>query len=227
MKFGIVVFPGSNCEKDCHDAITRHLGQQAVYLWHGDSDLQGVDCIILPGGFSYGDYLRAGAIARFAPVMDSVRRFAEQGRPVLGICNGFQILTETALLPGALVKNTSLQFLCDQVTVTVENTETPFTRLYPSGSRITLPVAHAEGNYVADPDTVKRLEDQHQVIFRYSEDINGSMNRIAGICNTQKNVLGMMPHPERNLWKAEAWSGEGRLLFDSLLQSYLNTAGAV
>lgn len=219
LKFGIIVFPGSNCERDCYDAVARYLNAETVYLWHGASDLEGVDCVILPGGFSYGDYLRAGAIARFSPIMASVQEFADKGRPVLGICNGFQVLTESGLLPGALVKNKSLKFLCDRVGLTVENTNTPFTQAYTAGSQIELPIAHAEGNFYAEADVVKQLEDNQQVIFRYEEDINGSVGRIAGICNARRNVLGMMPHPERNLWPTdETWTGDGRPMFDSILK---------
>lgn len=224
MKFGIVVFPGSNCERDMQDAIRLYLNEEAVFLWHNDTDLQGVDCILLPGGFSYGDYLRSGAIARFSPVMESVKAFANKGGPVLGVCNGFQVLTEAHLLPGALMKNASLQFQCKAVTLRVENTKTPFSQTYQAGQRIQLPIAHAEGNYYAEPDVIARLEDNHQVIFRYEEDVNGSINRIAGISNEKGNVVGMMPHPERNLWPTEAsqganWNGDGRGVFDSILKS--------
>jgi phosphoribosylformylglycinamidine synthase len=226
MKFGIVVFPGSNCERDCHDAITRYLQEEAVYLWHNDTDLQGVDCIILPGGFSYGDYLRSGAIARFSPVMESLRNFAAKGGPILGICNGFQVLTESHLLPGALLKNTSLQFQCEQVDLIVENNRTPFTTVYTAGQRIRLPIAHAEGNYYAEPEVVARLEDNGQVVFRYGEDVNGAVNRIAGIRNERGNVLGMMPHPERNLWPgARNWNGDGCGVFDSIIKAALHLAG--
>lgn len=227
MKFGIVVFPGSNCERDCHDAVTQYLQEKAVYLWHADTDLQGVDCILLPGGFSYGDYLRAGAIARFSPIMQSVKEFAQAGRPVLGICNGFQVLTEAQLLPGSLTKNQSLHFQCDRVRLTVENTQTAFTAAYEAGAVIELPIAHAEGNFYASPEEIQRLEDNQQVLFRYADDVNGSVNRIAGICNPQRNVVGMMPHPERNLWKTETWSGEGAPLFASIRQSLSTLVGLV
>lgn len=226
MKFGIVVFPGSNCERDMADAVTLHLKEEAVFLWHNEPDLKGVDCILLPGGFSYGDYLRSGAIARFSPVMDSVKQFADRGGPVLGVCNGFQVLTEAHLLPGALMKNASLNFQCDHVNLTVENNRTPFSQAFTAGQTLRLPIAHAEGNYFADPDVIQRLEDNHQVVFRYQDDVNGSINRIAGICNEKGNVVGMMPHPERNLWPASPsheanWNGDGRGVFDSVLSAGL------
>lgn len=226
MKFGVVVFPGSNCERDMADAVKLHLKEEAVFLWHDDTDLQGVDCVLLPGGFSYGDYLRSGAIARFSPVMDSVRAFAEKGGPVLGICNGFQVLTEAHLLPGALMRNTSLKFQCNHVDLIVENNRSLFSNAYQAGQRIRLPIAHADGNYVADADVIQRLEDNHQVVFRYAEEVNGSVNRIAGICNEKGNVMGMMPHPERNLWPAAEshganWNGDGRGVFDSILKAGL------
>jgi phosphoribosylformylglycinamidine synthase len=221
MKFGIVVFPGSNCERDLADAIRLHLQEESVYLWHQDTDLKGVDCVLLPGGFSYGDYLRSGAIARFSPVMESVRVFADRGGPVLGICNGFQILTESHLLPGALMKNVSLQFQCEHVELTVENNKTCFTSKYQAGQTIQLPIAHAEGNFYAEPDVIARLEDNHQVVLRYTRDVNGSVHRIAGICNERGNVVGMMPHPERNLWASASFNGDGKGVFDSILQSAL------
>lgn len=226
MKFGVVVFPGSNCERDMADAVKLHLKEEVVFLWHDDTDLQGVDCVLLPGGFSYGDYLRSGAIARFSPVMDSVRAFAEKGGPVLGICNGFQVLTEAHLLPGALMRNTSLKFQCNHVDLIVENNRSLFSNAYQAGQRIRLPIAHADGNYVADADVIQRLEDNHQVVFRYAEEVNGSVNRIAGICNEKGNVVGMMPHPERNLWPAAEshganWNGDGRGVFDSILKAGL------
>ncbi|MGE0200481.1 MAG: phosphoribosylformylglycinamidine synthase subunit PurQ [Candidatus Melainabacteria bacterium] len=219
MKFGIVVFPGSNCERDCHDATTLVLGQPTEYLWHDETDLNGADCIILPGGFSYGDYLRSGAIARFSPIMAEVQRHADQGGLVIGICNGFQVLTESGLLPGALRRNSGLRFQCDRVAMTVETTDTPFTNAYQPGQTITLPIANGDGSYYADPEVLQQLEDNQQVVFRYAEDVNGSLNRIAGICNAKRNVLGMMPHPERNLWPSEIWTGEGRGVFDSILSA--------
>jgi phosphoribosylformylglycinamidine synthase subunit PurQ / glutaminase len=216
---GIVVFPGSNCERDCQDAVRDVMGLPVKFLWHQDADLQDVAAIILPGGFSYGDYLRAGALAKLSPVMASIKAFAAKGKPVLGICNGFQILTEAQLLPGCLVKNQSLNFLCQPTGLVVENNQTPFTRHYDKGQRITLPIAHAEGNYTADADTITRLEDNQQVVFRYDADVNGAINRIAGICNVQRNVLGLMPHPERNLSPHSMWTGEGAALFAGLLRA--------
>lgn len=226
MKFGVVVFPGSNCERDMADAIKLYLKEEAVFLWHDDTNLQNVDCVLLPGGFSYGDYLRSGAIARFSPVMESVRAFADKGGPVLGICNGFQVLTEAHLLPGALMRNTSLKFQCNHVDLIVENNRSLFSNAYQVGQKIRLPIAHADGNYVADADVIQRLEDNHQVVFRYVDDVNGSVNRIAGICNERGNVVGMMPHPERNLWPADEshganWNGDGRGVFDSILKTGL------
>lgn len=222
MKFGVVVFPGSNCERDMADAVRLYLKEDVCYLWHDDTDLHGVDAILLPGGFSYGDYLRSGALARFSPIMEQVRTFAKRGGPVLGICNGFQVLTESGLLPGALMKNASLRFQCEQVTLQVENNRTPFSRSYEADQMLQLPIAHAEGNYYAEPDVVARLEDNRQVVLRYVNDVNGSVNRIAGICNEQGNVVGMMPHPERNLWESgENWNGDGRGVFDSVIKSLL------
>ena len=217
-RIGVIVFPGSNCDQDCVDAV-RAMGAEPVMLWHRDSDLQGVKALLLPGGFSYGDYLRAGALARFSPIVQQVIEFAAQGRPVLGICNGFQVLTEAGLLPGALVRNRTLRFLCERVTVTVENTATPFTRLLTAGESLMLPIAHAEGNYIADAETLKALEDAGQVVFRYATDVNGACNRIAGVCNTAGNVVGMMPHPERNLRVGHLWSGEGQRVFEALQQA--------
>lgn len=231
MKFGIVVFPGSNCERDLRDAVTQYLGEQAEYLWYAEADLKGVDVVMLPGGFSYGDYLRSGAIARFAPIMGEVKRFADRGGPVLGICNGFQVLTEAGLLPGALMRNRDISFICRMTALRVENSRTAFSNAYAAGQVIHVPVAHADGNYIADEDTVKRLEDNGQIVFRYAEEMdidcdslvniafdNGSINRIAGVCNEGGNVVGMMPHPERNLWNmSELWTGEGRGVFDSVM----------
>ena len=206
MKFGIVTFPGSNCDYDAYRAVTDGIGEQAMYLWHKDHDLSGCDVIILPGGFSYGDYLRAGAIARFSPIMREVSAHAERGGPVLAICNGFQIACEAGLLPGALLRNASLKFVSQPVRLRVETVETLFTSEYEQGAIITLPVAHGDGRYTADDETLDRLEGDGQVVFRYvpgpgdADDWwnpNGSMRAIAGIQNKAGNVLGMMPHPER------------------------------
>lgn len=228
-KVGIVVFPGSNCDRDCYDAVRLYMEEKAVYLWHEETNLQGVDAVILPGGFSYGDYLRSGAIARFSPIMSAVRAFASQGRPVLGICNGFQVLTEAGLLPGSLIRNRTLQFICDRVALRIENSQTPFTTKFRMGDCIQLPIAHADGCFYAPPDAVRQLEENGQVVLRYLEDINGSINQIAAVRNERGNVLGMMPHPERNLWKGELWTGEGAPFFDALSQFLhghtLETAG--
>jgi phosphoribosylformylglycinamidine synthase subunit PurQ / glutaminase len=216
MKFGIVVFPGSNCDHDAYHVVKHVLGQDAVFLWHKDRDLQGADAIVLPGGFSYGDYLRCGAIARFSPVMDEVSAFARKGGRVLGICNGFQVLTEAGLLPGALLQNASRKFVCKKVPLRVENVATPFTRSYSKGQRVSMPVAHGDGNFYLDDEGLKRLEGEGHVVFRYLDNPNGARNDIAGITNARGNVLGLMPHPER---ASEALLGgeDGRLLFESLV----------
>ena len=206
MKFGIVTFPGSNCDYDAYHGVTEILGEEAVYLWHKDHDLQGSDVIILPGGFSYGDYLRAGAIARFSPIMQEVIAHARSGAPVIGICNGFQIACEAGLLPGALMRNSHLQFVSDAVRIRVENADTLYTHLYRKGDVLRIPVAHGDGRYFAPADLLDTLEDNRQVVFRYVDrngDVtsganpNGSERNIAGIVNDAGNVLGMMPHPER------------------------------
>lgn len=197
MKFAVIVFPGSNCDLDMYHAIKDELGEEAEYVWHDTHDLSGYDGILLPGGFSYGDYLRAGAIARFSGVMDEVRKAAEEGTPVLGICNGFQILTEAGLLPGMLMRNKDLKFTCRTVSLKVENANTLFTNEYEEGEEIRIPVAHGEGNYYCDDATYQHLKDNNQIVFTYAEDFNGSRNNIAGIINERGNVLGMMPHPER------------------------------
>jgi phosphoribosylformylglycinamidine synthase len=206
MKFGIVTFPGSNCDYDAYHAVTEILREEAFYLWHKDHDLQNADVIVLPGGFSYGDYLRAGAIARFSPIMQEVAAHAKAGGPVLGICNGFQILCEAHLLPGALMRNASLQFVSARVHLRVENNNTLFSNLYEKGEVLKIPVAHGDGRYYAPPDVLDALEASGRVIFRYADasgnisadaNPNGSERNIAGIVNEQGNVLGMMPHPER------------------------------
>jgi phosphoribosylformylglycinamidine synthase len=198
VKFGVVVFPGSNCDRDVAYVTRDLLNQPTRMVWHEETDISDLDVVIVPGGFSYGDYLRCGAIARFSPVMQQVIEHAQQGKFVLGICNGFQVLTEAGLLPGVLVRNRDLHFICDRVPIKVERTDLPWTQTYSSRQIITLPIAHGEGQFYADEDTVKQLEDRGQVLFRYEGDNpNGSVNNIAGICNHQGNVLGMMPHPER------------------------------
>jgi phosphoribosylformylglycinamidine synthase I len=211
VKAGIVRFPGSNCDEDAYRAVADVLGQEAVYLWHKEHDLQGVDAIILPGGFSYGDYLRPGAIARFSPIMQEVVAFAKRGGPVLAICNGFQIACEAGLLPGALLRNASLRFISAPVHLRVESIATRFTSLYALNEVITMPVAHGDGRYTADPDTLARLEGEGQVVFRYvtangdasdAANPNGSLRNIAGIVNAAGNVMGMMPHPERAMDEA-------------------------
>ena len=206
MKFGIVTFPGSNCDYDAYHAVTEILGEEAAYLWHKDHDLQGSDVIILPGGFSYGDYLRAGAIARFSPIMRDVVAHAKAGGPILAICNGFQIACEAGLLPGALMRNSHLQFVSAEVRIRVENTDTMFTNLYERGEVLRIPIAHGEGRFVAPPDVLDQLESEGRVIFKYADaggslsaeaNPNGSERNIAGIISDGGNVLGMMPHPER------------------------------
>ena len=218
MKFGVVVFPGSNCDRDVA-YVTRDLLQQPTRMvWHEETDITDLDVVIIPGGFSYGDYLRCGAIARFSPVMQRLVEHAQQGKFVLGICNGFQVLTEAGLLPGALVRNRDLHFICDRVPVKVERSESPWTQSYSSGQIITLPIAHGEGRFYADRRTLQQIEDNGQVLFRYEgENRNGSMNNIAGICNRQGNVLGMMPHPER---ASDPMLGgtDGLKLFQGLLE---------
>jgi phosphoribosylformylglycinamidine synthase len=226
MRFGIVTFPGSNCDYDAYRAVVDSFGEEAVYIWHKDHDLQGADVIILPGGFSYGDYLRAGAIARFSPVMREVIAHARRGGPVLGICNGFQIACEASLLPGALLRNASLQFVSAPVHLRVENTATMFTAGYDHGQVLEIPIAHGDGRYTADAGTLEELENSGRVVFRYvdargavvdSANPNGSMNSIAGIVSAEGNVLGMMPHPERAL-EAMLGSTDGRGLFESILE---------
>ena len=233
MKFGVVVFPGSNCDIDCYYLVDQILREPVTYLWHADQDLQGVDCIIVPGGYSYGDYLRAGSIASFSPIMEEVIAFGKKGGLILGICNGFQILTETGLLPGALIKNRSLRFQCENTLLRVEQTNTPFTGTYTQHEVISIPIAHEEGAYVTDKETLERLEKEGRVVFRYCNEQgeitsegnpNGSLNNIAGIINEQGNILGMMPHPERC---AEAILGgeDGEKIFSSLLAWWQGGAG--
>jgi phosphoribosylformylglycinamidine synthase subunit PurQ / glutaminase len=218
MKFGVVVFPGSNCDRDVAYVTRDLLKQPTRMVWHQETDISDVDIMIIPGGFSYGDYLRCGAIARFSPVMQQVVEHAQKGKFVLGICNGFQVLTEAGLLPGALVKNRDLHFICDRVPVKVERTDLQWTQGYQNGEIITLPIAHGEGRFYADDSTLSEIENNGQVLFRYEGDNpNGSVNNIAGICNRQGNVLGMMPHPER---ASDAMLGgsDGLKLFQGLLE---------
>jgi phosphoribosylformylglycinamidine synthase len=234
MTAGIVVFPGSNCDYDCHFALTKILGVSAQYLWHKDTDLSGVDLVILPGGFSYGDYLRTGAIAKFSPIMTEVERFAAHGGKVLGICNGFQILAESGLLPGALIRNQTLRFICKEIFLRVENTGTPFTRRYEQGEIIQLPIAHTDGNYYADAETLARLEGEGHIVFRYCDSAgaltdqsnpNGSLHSIAGIVNQGRNVLGLMPHPERRV-DPILGSTDGAKLFASALELVMGSGAA-
>jgi phosphoribosylformylglycinamidine synthase I len=201
VKFGVVVFPGSNCDDDALQAVRRGVGgsskNAAEFIWHGSEDLGGASVVILPGGFAHGDYLRTGALARFSPVMKSVTRFAAGGGIVLGICNGFQILLEAGMLPGAMLKNRGSHFLCKPVALRVENNRLPFTQAYAPGQQLTFPIAHGEGNYFCDPATLRELREQDRIVFRYLENPNGSLDDIAGIVNREGNVLGLMPHPER------------------------------
>ena len=225
MRFGVVVFPGSNCEVDAYHALRSVLGQETEYVWHKERSLDGLDVVILPGGFSYGDYLRPGAIARFSPIMQAVHAHAAAGRPLLGICNGFQVLVEAQLLPGALLRNRDMRFVCQEVALRVERTRTPFTCACRPGQVLRMPVAHGEGNYFAEPGELDELESRGQVVFRYCEpgyetglahNPNGSARDIAGICNRAGTVVGLMPHPERSM---ERWMGreEGRIVFESVL----------
>jgi phosphoribosylformylglycinamidine synthase len=224
MKFGVVVFPGSNCDHDAYHVISKHVGQPVSFIWHKETDLADYDAIIIPGGFSYGDYLRAGALARFSPVMASVKEFAARGGFVLGICNGFQILCEAGLLPGALIRNRDLHFICAHVNVRVETTDTPFTNELQRGANLRIPIAHAEGNYVCDDQTLAELQRDDRIVFRYCDEAgqttaaanpNGARDHIAGICNEARNVMGLMPHPERAC-EDMLGSSDGRGVFSSL-----------
>ena len=224
-KFGIVVFPGSNCDHDCYHAIKHVLKQDCEFLWHHETDIEDFDCIILPGGFSYGDYLRTGSIASLSPIMDSVKKFAHLGKPVLGICNGFQVLVESGLLPGALIRNSSLKFVCKWVNLRVESTKSIYTQGLSVGDVLRMPIAHGEGSYFCAPEELKTLNDNSQIVFRYcneqgeiTEDSNpnGSVENIAGITNLAENVLGMMPHPER--CAEEILNGtEGKTILESIV----------
>ena len=229
LRFAVVVFPGSNCDHDAHHVAGTILGQDAKLVWHKESSLGDVDVVILPGGFSYGDYLRCGALARFSPIMKDVVRFAHSGGVVMGICNGFQVLTEAGLLPGVLLRNTSLKFVCDYVHLRVENPDTRFTGRCVKGEVLEIPIAHGDGNYFTDEETLKRLEDGGQIVFRYCDragnstdeaNPNGSLSNIAGIVNEHGNVLGMMPHPERASDPALHHT-DGRIIFDSLIESFI------
>ncbi|TET72353.1 MAG: phosphoribosylformylglycinamidine synthase subunit PurQ [Candidatus Aminicenantes bacterium] len=226
MKFGVVVFPGSNCDQDCFYVVKDVLKQPVKYIWHKDTELDNFDCIILPGGFSYGDYLRTGAVARFSPVMDSVIDFTKRGGIVIGICNGFQILLESGLLPGAMLRNTNLHFICKYVYIKTENIKTPFTNLCKKNQILKIPISHNEGNYYIDDDGLKSLEKNGQIVFRYcspdgdvnkESNPNGALANIAGIINREGNALGMMPHPERSS-EAELGSEDGFLILRSILK---------
>jgi phosphoribosylformylglycinamidine synthase I len=230
VKFGVITFPGSNCDYDAYQAVREVLDEPVEYLWHQDGDLRDFDVVILPGGFSYGDYLRTGAIARFSAIMTAVRRFARSGGLVLGICNGFQILLEAGLLPGAMLRNRGLRFVCKYVHLRVENCETPFTNAFERGQVVRIPIAHSDGNYFGDEGTITELEEANRVVFRYcnpegeledSHNLNGSLNFIAGIASPEGNVLGMMPHPERATTDLLG-SADGRLVFESMC-NYLST----
>ena len=230
-RFAVVVFPGSNCDHDAYHAVKHVLGQEAAFVWHKDASLGGADAVILPGGFSYGDYLRSGAIARFSPVMGEVARFAAAGGPVLGVCNGFQVLLEARLLPGGMRRNRQLKFICQHVHVRVEQTDTPFTGNARAGQVLRLPIAHGEGNYYADAETLAALEANRQIVFRYTApdgeldaawNVNGSTGAIAGLCNAARNVVGLMPHPERACESALG-SADGLVVLESAVASL--TAG--
>lgn len=219
MKFAVIVFPGSNCDLDMYHAVKDELGEEAEYVWHDSTDLSGYDGILLPGGFSYGDYLRCGAIAQSSAVMDEVKKAVEAGKPVLGICNGFQILTEAGLLPGVLLRNKNLKFMCKTVGLKVENANTLFTNEYKAGQEIQIPIAHGEGNYYCDDATYEQLKKNNQIVFSYADDFNGSRNNIAGIVNERGNVLGMMPHPERAVSDLIGGS-DGLALFKSIVKQW-------
>jgi phosphoribosylformylglycinamidine synthase len=225
MKFAVIVFPGSNCDHDAYYAAKHVLGQSAEFVWHKDADLRGADVVILPGGFSHGDYLRTGAVARFSPVMAAVKAFAATGAPVLGICNGFQILLEAGMLPGAMLRNRGLKFRCEYVHLRVEQTDTPFTIACRPNQILRLPIAHGEGNYFAGPDDLRRLEQNRQVVFRYVDatgaatdeaNPNGSLQSIAGICSERRNVVGLMPHPERACERSLG-SADGLVVLESVV----------
>jgi phosphoribosylformylglycinamidine synthase len=232
MRFAVVVFPGSNCDEDAYYAVREVLGQEAEYVWHKETDLRGADAVILPGGFAHGDYLRTGAMARFSPIMRAVQAFAARGGPVLGICNGFQVLLEAGLLPGAMLRNRGLQFRCEYVHIRVEQTDTPFTLACRRGQVLRLPIAHGDGSYFAEPDVIARLEADRQVVFRYTTaagevvdeaNPNGSVAAVAGLCNAARNVVGLMPHPERACESALG-SADGLVVFRSAVAAIASGA---
>src|SRR5215468_5366724 len=227
MKFGVVIFPGSNCEHDCYYVIESVLGKSVEYIWHQDTSVKGFDAVILPGGFAYGDYLRTGALAKFSPVMNAIREFAGKGGLVFGICNGFQILTEAGLLPGALMRNAGTKYVCRFLHLRTETVDTPFTNLMKKDQLLYIPIGHGDGNYYADDETLKRLNDNDQIVFRYVDSSgrvtaeanpNGSLENIAGIVNEQRNVLGMMPHPDRSSEEILG-SADGKLIFESMVNA--------
>jgi phosphoribosylformylglycinamidine synthase subunit PurQ / glutaminase len=228
MKFAVIVFPGSNCDRDAYHAATAVLGQQAALVWHKDTSLQGADVVVLPGGFAHGDYLRTGAMARFSPIMREVQAFADRGGPVIGICNGFQVLLEAGLLPGAMLRNRGLKYRCEFVNIRVEQTDTPFTRGATVGQVLNVPIGHGEGNYFAPPDVLETLEAKRQVLFRYctpdgritdDSNPNGSAHGIAGICSERRNVVGMMPHPERAC-EAVLGGTDGLVILESIVKAF-------
>ena len=224
MKFGVVIFPGSNCDHDCYYAIKTVTGRPVDFIWHQDTSVKGFDAVILPGGFAYGDYLRTGALAKFSPVMQAVSEFAGKGGLVIGICTGFQILTEAGLLPGALMRNSNMKYICKFLQLRTETTDTPFTNQLTKGQVLNVPIGHGEGNYFADEETLKELEDNGQVAFRYVENPNGSIHDIAGIVNKGRNVLGMMPHPDRSSEQILG-STDGKLIFESMVNALAGSRG--
>ena len=233
MTFAVVVFPGSNCDHDAYHAAKHVLGQDAIFVWHKDTSLAGADVVVLPGGFAHGDYLRTGAIARFSPIMAAVKAFAEAGGPVLGVCNGFQILLEAGLLPGAMLRNRGLKFICEHVAVKVEQTDTPFTAACSAGQMLSIPINHGEGNYFASDEQLDALERERRVIFRYVDqsgqptpeaNLNGAARNIAGICSERRNVVGMMPHPERAC-EPYLGSGDGLVLLESVVKALAGDGG--
>lgn len=225
LRFGVVVFPGSNCDHDTFHVLKDVCGQEVFYLWHKNHDLNNADCVVLPGGFSYGDYLRSGAIAKFSPLMQELQEFAQKGGLVLGICNGFQVLLELELLPGAMLRNKNLKFLCEHVNLKIENDQTPFSNQGQKNQVLRIPIAHFDGNYYASPAAIEEIKANNQIVFRYSDEtggiteaanVNGSLENIAGLINIQRNVLGMMPHPERAS-ESLLGSEDGRIIFESII----------